>query len=532
MQNKNRVTLVADTMVLQKEMERRIGYKFNRYYPDTGPLRRELYYRSLEFFRAGLVYPERLKLGGNRTGKTQSAAYEVACHTTGLYPDWWEGRTFDTAIECWCAGDTATTTRDIAQLELYGPYRDAPKTGFVPAHLIKHQAMKNAVPNAIETMWVQHVSGAQSTIGFKSYDQKREAFQGTAKHLIWLDEECPEDVYTECLLRTLTVKGIVMVTFTPVEGLTVFLQNWLDTAVCFESHDSDVIIPAEEAVLGSADKASDLTPEDRGEITGGPAKDLTIRTRHITMVGWDEVPHLDEQAQQMMLQSIPAYQRAARTKGVPHLGSGVIYPVVEDEFKVKPFEIPAHWPKGYGMDVGWNWTVAVWGAYDRETATWYLYREHARSHAEPPVHAEGINAPGRWIPGRIDPAANGRSQADGKQLFQLYKDLGLNLDIAPNSVEAGIYEIWTLLTAGRIKVFSNLRHWFIEYRMYRRDEKGRVVKKNDHLMDASRYLIHSGINWLQVGPDAGKLIRATGGAGADWADRFSRNTDGHGSWMS
>jgi hypothetical protein len=28
--------------------------------------------------------------------------------------------------------------------------------------------------------------------------------------------------------------------------------------------------------------------------------------------------------------------------------------------------------------------------------------------------------------------------------------------------------------------------------MYRRDDKGRVVKKNDHLMDASRYLIGTG----------------------------------------
>ena len=527
----DRVTLMADATVLQKELARRLGYKFNRWFPDHGPLRRELYYRAQEFFRAGLAYPERLMLGGNRTGKTQSAAFELTCHTTGLYPDWWEGRTFDGPVECWCAGDTATTTRDIAQLELFGSYRDSPKTGFLPAHLIKHWNMKNAVPNAIETMWVKHCSGADSIIGFKSYDQKREAFQGTAKHIIWLDEECPEPIYTECLLRTLTVGGILMVTFTPVEGLTAFLQDWLETSVMFADTKSEIVVPAEDQVLSNTDESTDLTAADRG-LTGEEllAHPVDKRTRHITMVGWNEVPHLDEQAQQMMLQSIPAYQRAARTQGIPHLGSGVIYPVPEDEFKVKPFEIPDHWPKGYGMDVGWNWTTAVWGAYDRTTATWYLFREHFRSHAEPPVHAEGINAPGRWIPGRIDPAANGRSQKDGEQLFEVYRRLGLNIDIAANAIEAGIFDVWTALTSGRLKVFSNMRHWFIEYRMYRRDVKGKVVKKNDHLMDATRYLIHSGHNWMLPGV-LGSDIYIPKEPSEDWADRFGSQT-GRGTWMS
>ena len=150
------------------------------------------------------------------------------------------------------------------------------------------------------------------------------------------------------------------------------------------------------------------------------------------------------------------------------------------------------------MDVGWNWTTAIWGAFDRETSTLYIYHEHYRSHAEPPVHAAGIRAAGEWIPGRIDPGANGRSQVDGKQLLQLYLDLGLKLDMAPNGVEAGIYEVWTRLTAGKIRIFSSLKHTFTEYRMYRRDAKGRIVKKNDHLMDALRYLVASGHEFMEA----------------------------------
>ena len=33
--------------------------------------------------------------------------------------------------------------------------------------------------------------------------------------------------------------------------------------------------------------------------------------------------------------------------------------------------------------------------------------------------------------------------------------------------------------------------WINEYRIYRRDDKGKVVKKHDHLMDASRYLVRT-----------------------------------------
>lgn len=488
-------------------------------------MRRELYHKAVRFFDGGARYPERLILGGNRTGKTQAAAFEATCHLTGLYPDWWTGKRFDGPIEMWAAGDTATTTRDIAQLELFGPIKEAPKTGMIPGHLIFHWTPKHSVSMGIETIWVKHVSGQHSTVTFKSYDQRREAFQGTSRHVIWLDEECPDDVYTECLLRTLTVKGIVMVTFTPVEGLTPFVQNWLENSVMHEDTEQGPRLGPAEAVIFAGSESE----ESVGALSDKAPVELEDRQKLTVMVSWDEVPHLDEQAQKQMLSSIPEYQREARTKGVPHLGAGVIYPVNEEEIKiVKPFQIPDHWPKGFGMDVGWNWTVAVWGAYDRDTGVWYLYREHFRSHAEPPVHASGILAAGPWIPGRIDPAANGRSQVDGRQLFQMYRDLGLQIDIAPNAVEAGIFEVWTAITTNRVKVFASLRNWFTEYRMYRRDAKGKVVKKNDHLMDATRYMIASGVNWLRTGPGVVDVTNTS-----DWAMQFEGRGGGggRGSWM-
>src|SRR5215472_14191587 len=91
------------------QAENRIDY----FYPDTGPLRRELYPKHLAFFAAGKEYRERMLMAGNRVGKSTVGAYETTVHATGHYPAWWEGRRFDHAISWIVAGDTNLTTRDI-----------------------------------------------------------------------------------------------------------------------------------------------------------------------------------------------------------------------------------------------------------------------------------------------------------------------------------------------------------------------------------------------------------------------------------
>lgn len=216
-------------------------------------------------------------------------------------------------------------------------------------------------------------------------------------------------------------------------------------------------------------------------------------SRHVVMATWGDVPHLSQREKDELWESIPPYQRDARSKGVPQLGSGAIYPVPESEIVCEPFEIPAFWPRCFALDVGWNRTAALWGAVDRNSETAYLYSEHYRGQAEPAIHAQAIRARGHWIPGVIDPAARGRSQKDGRSLLEIYRDLGLDLVEADNSVEAGIYAVWQRLSGGRLKVFSSLHNWLSEFRLYRRDEKGRIVKENDHLQDCARYMVMSGL---------------------------------------
>lgn len=241
---------------------------------------------------------------------------------------------------------------------------------------------------------------------------------------------------------------------------------------------------------------------------------------YLTM-GWDDVPHLDESQKKSMLDALPPFQRDARSKGTPQLGSGAIYPVPESDIVVDDFQIPEHFKRAYGMDVGWNRTAAAWGAHDLQNDILYVTAEHYRSQAEPSIHAESIKAKGLWIPGVIDPASTGANQHDGKRLIDAYKKLGLNLEFADNSVEAGIYEVWQRLSTGRLKIFRSCTNTWAEYRVYRRDEKGKIVKVNDHLMDCIRYLCVSGIKRAITKPGPPKEQKETYGSGGR----------GSGSWM-
>jgi hypothetical protein len=223
-------------------------------------------------------------------------------------------------------------------------------------------------------------------------------------------------------------------------------------------------------------------------------------SRYTEQITWDDVPHLSEAQKAELRASIPPHQLDARTKGVPLLGSGAIYPVSEADILVDPFPIPDWMAQAYALDVGWNRTAALWAAIDRDNDVAYLYNEHYVGNEKPPIHAAAIKSRGEWIPGVIDPASRGRQQGDGEQLLAQYKQLGLNLTIANNAVEAGIYEVWTRLSTGRLKVFRTLQNWLREFRIYRRDEKGKVVKENDHLMDCTRYLSMTGLSVACIRP--------------------------------
>ena len=237
-------------------------------------------------------------------------------------------------------------------------------------------------------------------------------------------------------------------------------------------------------------------------------------SRYVVTATWDDAPHLTVAQREELWNSIPPYQRDARAKGIPQLGSGAIYQVSEEDVVVPDFEIPAHWPRAFGMDTGWDWTAAVWGAWDRDVDTVYVYSVYKRGQAEPAVHAQAVLARGGWIRGVGDAAAI--NALDGRSFLDIYRGLGLDVDLPDKAVEAGIQRVWERLSAGKLKVFASCGAWRDEYRLYRRDDKGKIVKADDHLMDATRYLCVSGLDRARThvpkrtGPPAAAVTPTSG----------------------
>lgn len=240
-------------LILQREAENRSAQRlFYELYPEqdtvwTGPSlmgglvktgqvlhSRHKYAQHMEFLEAGARYRERCAMMANRVGKTFSlGGYEMACHLTGIYPKWWNGRRFNTPISAWAAGDTYETTRDIIQPVLLGEitFRGGRKVvdgrGMIPGKLLGRGTWRTGVDDLVDTIAIKHVTGRNSFLGLKSYDQGRKKFQGTGRHVIWFDEEPPLDVYNEALIRTATLDGIIMLTFTPLAGLSEVVLSFM-----------------------------------------------------------------------------------------------------------------------------------------------------------------------------------------------------------------------------------------------------------------------------------------------------------------
>ncbi len=433
--------------------KRRAGRKLLQYFPAGGPLRRELYPKHMAFFAAGAEKRERCMMAANRVGKTESCGgYEMVLHLTGDYPEWWPGRRFTRPIKAWAAGDTSETVRDIIQAKLLGRWGEF-GTGLIPADTIARQPTRRRnVPEAVLDIFVKHVSGGVSVLTLKSYDQGRKKFQGTEVDVIWLDEEPPADIYSECLTRTMTTGGMVMLTFTPLSGMSEVVLSYI---------------------------------EDKGE----------GKTKALIQAGWDDVPHLTEKDKAELTAGLRPHEIDARSKGKPSLGSGAVFPVDETKIKIDPIAIPAHWVQIGGMDFGWDHpTAAVKLAWDRDQDIIYVVDEYREAQRPALEHAALIRAAfGEWLPMAWPHDGHQHDKGSGEVLADQYRAHGLKMlsemasfDEGGNSVEAGLQDMLDRMISGRWKVFSTCTMWFEEFRIYHRKD-GKLVKLRDDLISASRY---------------------------------------------
>jgi phage terminase large subunit-like protein len=206
------------TKRLLAEQERRIIEKRLGHYKP--------YPKQMEFHAAGATHRERLLMAGNQLGKTLAGGFELAMHSTGRYPDWWEGKRFDGPIVAWACGTTGETVRDTVQRVLLGRTGQH-GTGAIPRDALGELVSARGVADLLDTIKVKHDSGGLSTIGLKSYLSDREKFQGETLHCVWLDEEPLADIYLEALARTNIGSNPVYLTFTPLLGVSETVRRFL-----------------------------------------------------------------------------------------------------------------------------------------------------------------------------------------------------------------------------------------------------------------------------------------------------------------
>jgi phage terminase large subunit-like protein len=389
-------------------------------------------------------------MAGNQLGKTLAGGFECAMHATGIYPPWFEGKRFDGPTVGWACGETGEVVRDTVQKILVGrPGQEG--SGAIPKDHIIELVGARGIPELLDSIKVRHVSGGQSLIGLKSYASGREKMQGETLHYVWFDEEPDADIYTEGLTRTNVGANPVWLTFTPLKGVSTVVKRFLH------------------------EKSDD---------------------RHITSMTISDVDHYSPEEKKKIIASYPKHELEARTKGIPVLGSGRIFPVAEEDIAIDSRDFPSHWPRIGGLDFGWDHpSAAVELVWDRDADVTYVSKTHRLREATPIIHAAAIKPWGnlRWA----WPRDGKRETLEGAgiALAAQYSAQGLDMLSEPASfedgsvsVEAGLMDMLSRMQTGRFKVFKHLNDWFEEFRLYHRKD-GRVVKEGDDLLSATRYAI-------------------------------------------
>ena len=320
-------------------------------------------------------------------------------------------------------------------------------TGAIPAAALGEVKRGRGVADLIDTVLVRHVSGGFSRLGFKRYDQGRESWQGTAKHVIWCDEEPPADIYGEALARLVATRGIIYTTFTPLKGMSEIVERLM--------RGGDGIAD----INMSIEDAEHIAPEERARI----------------------------------IETFPEHERDARARGIPILGSGRVFPIAESDIRVDPFEIPSHWALIAGMDFGWDHPfAAVKLAWDRDADCVYVTNAYRVREQTPIVHAAALRPWGRQLKWVWPHDGLQHDKGSGDTLAAQYRAQGLNMarthatySDGGYGLEAGVMAMLDRMKTGRLKVFSHLGEWFEEFRLYHRRD-GLIAKERDDLLSATR----------------------------------------------
>lgn len=426
------------------------------------------YPKQRAFFATGR-FRERGFFAGTQLGKTECAAFEVACHLTGEYPPDWEGRKFDRPTKGWCVGENLKMTRDIMQKKLCGEPGDVEShgSGMIPKHLfVGEPTSARGEANAYDSIQVRHKSGGISVLRFRTYQAGQMALQGETLDFVWGDEE-PDDyaVYSELLARTTATGGFLMITFTPLRGMSQisirFREEW--------------------------------SPE-----------------RTFVQMGIDDIPpdgHIPPERRAALIAAYPEHEREARSRGEPMLGEGKIFKTPEGQIieDIDPLSFPTYWRWGYGMDLGIDhpWACCLM-AHDIDQDVIHIVSESRIAGQTPGQHVTAMRQLEMRLFGRhMDfpvawPADGGtRDKGSGEAIIKTYKQYGLRVmaehathshlkGASANSLEGGIQEMDEREKNGKWKVSRSCVFYLEERRIYHRKD-GEPIRLKDDTLAAARY---------------------------------------------
>lgn len=405
------------------------------------------------------VEPEVMTMAGNQSGKTMSGAYHDALDLTQRYPDWWTGFRFDHPIHALMVGVDAKQL-GVLQNYLFGPLEDRHFAGgFVHRDEIQHRMIEwsRNTPGIASAVPIRSKHG-MSRVNLRSYTQSKTGqatltFAGTIYDLIHADEQPPDDLIGQFKVRLTNgnrgAGGRLRYTMTPELGPTAEVVAFMENPSRFQ--------------------------------------------RLIGPVSVDECAHIRGEVRERLEATIPEHERDMRLRGIPLLGEGLIYPVAESRLKVPSFQ-PMPWMKRLkGIDIGYKHVGLAWMLFNPETGQRIVYRTEKLESVTVAEQCAALN--GMWddVPTVFPPDVNNTEKGSGDALRKIYgKHLrGRMLDFENEDgsrfVEPGLMQTLDWMRAGLWRVCDQGNEpYFREIRMYHR-KNGKVVKENDHVMDATRY---------------------------------------------
>lgn len=267
--------------------------------------------------------------GGNRAGKTEEGAeYVIKKCLENPRQRWWA-----------CA-ETFSDSVNIQQRKVWD---------LLPKHETRYCHYDEV--NGFRNRRIIFNNG--SIIAFKSYDQKRESFQGDDLDGIWNDEETPYDIYKEQRMRLIDRNGEMIFTLTALKGVTELIAELFDDHEVLRSDYSPLV--------------DEIVP-----------RHIQKNGAHFFMLWTTENPYIDQNRLAEDMKFLSRSELKSRILGIPVNLSGRIFPQYNRQVHLVPWDaIPKRQVTLYHVLDPHDrkpWAMSWWAVDKRNTA--YCVREY------------------------------------------------------------------------------------------------------------------------------------------------------------